>query len=260
MKKTEKIRIQAFRLIFVLAGITAIIAVISKGVQGISRYVQEASGVYYAELYTESSGGNKSGDVMNILNNSEENPWNLVLVNKWNVLSGGYSVQLKRINNGHSVDARIYPDLQEMMTAARNEGLSPLICSSYRSYAKQQSLFNNKISEYLSEGYAYEQAQEEAGKWVAPPGASEHHTGLALDIVSASYQKLDAAQENTPEQKWLMENSYKYGFILRYPNNKSKITGINYEPWHYRYVGKKAAREIYQRGICLEEYLEESGR
>lgn len=88
------------------------------------------------------------------------------------------------------------------------------------------------------------------------PGTSEHHTGLALDIVSQNYQLLDEEQENTPEQQWLMHNSYKYGFILRYPNDKSKITGIHYEPWHYRYVGKEIAKEIYEQGICLEEYLE----
>ena len=96
----------------------------------------------------------------------------------------------------------------------------------------------------------------EAGKWVAVPGTSEHQTGLALDIISSSYQVLDRDQENTAEQRWLMENSYKYGFILRYPSDKSEITGINYEPWHYRYVGKEAAKEIYEKGLCLEEYLE----
>ena len=90
---------------------------------------------------------------------------------------------------------------------------------------------------------------------MARPGTSEHQLGLALDIVSTSYTNLDKKQERTKEQKWLMANSYKYGFILRYPSDKCDITGINYEPWHYRYVGKAAAKEIYEKGICLEEYL-----
>ena len=90
---------------------------------------------------------------------------------------------------------------------------------------------------------------------MAPPGTSEHQTGLALDIVAASYQLLDEGQEDTAEQQWLMANSWKYGFILRYPSEKSDITGIGYEPWHYRYVGRAAAAEIYHSGVCLEEFL-----
>lgn len=95
----------------------------------------------------------------------------------------------------------------------------------------------------------------EAARWVAPPGTSEHQTGLALDIVSADYQLLDEKQAETPEQQWLMEHCWEYGFVLRYPTDKSAVTGIGYEPWHYRYVGKEAAREMVRRGVCLEEYL-----
>ncbi|MBP3292640.1 MAG: M15 family metallopeptidase, partial [Clostridia bacterium] len=108
---------------------------------------------------------------------------------------------------------------------------------------------------YLDKGYSQEEAEAEAGKWVAIPGTSEHQTGLAVDIVALSYQLLDRGQEDTAEQKWLMENSYKYGYILRYPTDKSDITGIYYEPWHYRYVGKDVAKELYESGLCLEEYL-----
>lgn len=143
-----------------------------------------------------------------------------------------------------------------MMDDARLQGLSPTICSSFRTMDKQKTLYNNKVQTYLSQGYSKEQAEIEAAKWIAFPGTSEHQTGLAVDIVSHNYQSLDREQENTPEQKWLMENSYKYGFVLRYPEDKSDITGINYEPWHYRYVGVDAAKKIYEGGICLEEYLE----
>ncbi len=107
----------------------------------------------------------------------------------------------------------------------------------------------------MGQNYSQEEAKKKAAQWIAIPGTSEHQTGLALDIVSSSYQLLNKEQENTPEQKWLIENSYKYGFILRYPSDKTNITGIEYEPWHYRYVGKETAKEITERGICLEEYL-----
>lgn len=181
--------------------------------------------------------------------------WRLILVNQWNKLPNDYSINLTQLRNGNAIDERAYPDLQDMMDAARAEGLSPLICSSYRTMEEQERLYDEKVSQYLAEGYSQETAEAEASKWVAVPGTSEHQTGLAVDIVALSYQILDEHQEDTAEQKWLMENEYKYGFILRYPTEKSHITGVNYEPWHYRYVGKEAAREIYEQGISLEEYL-----
>ena len=141
------------------------------------------------------------------------------------------------------------------MDDCRAEGLNPLICSSYRTREKQEELFKNKVDQYLSYGYSQEDAKKAAGELVAIPGTSEHQLGLALDIVDISYQLLDEKQEDTPVQKWLLSNSWKYGFVLRYPNDKSEITGISYEPWHYRYVGKEAAKKIFDEKICLEEYL-----
>lgn len=183
-------------------------------------------------------------------------PWNLLLVNPWNFIPEDFSVELAELEDGHQVDERLAADLTTMMADMRAEGLSPLICSSYRTDEKQQSLFRKKVESYLEKGYSLVEADEAAGKWIAVPGTSEHQTGLAVDIIDSGYPYLDEAQENTQVQKWLMANSWKYGFILRYPSDKSHITGIWYEPWHYRYVGKEAAKEIYDRGICLEEYLE----
>ncbi len=183
------------------------------------------------------------------------NMWNLLLVNPWNSMPKDFSVDLVSIGNGHSIDERAYDDLKEMLRDAKKKGLSMFVCSSYRTNKKQTTLYNNKVNKYIAQGYSRERAKEKAGMWVARPGTSEHQLGLALDIVSTSYTGLDKAQEKTKEQKWLMANSYKYGFILRYPSDKCDITGIGYEPWHYRYVGKTAAKEIYEKGICLEEYL-----
>ena len=187
---------------------------------------------------------------------SEADDWNMILVNKWNPAPEGYETELADAEQGYQVDARIVEDLLDMLEDARAEGLSPRICSAYRSHEKQIRLYNNKVREYLDKGYSAEKAEEEAGKWVAVPGTSEHETGLAVDIVAASYQLLDEGQEKTKEQQWLMENCYKYGFILRYPNEKSELTGIYYEPWHYRYVGKEAAAQIFEMDICFEEYKE----
>ena len=182
--------------------------------------------------------------------------WRLLLVNRWNPIPDGYTFELTQLKQGHAVDSRAYPDLQEMMDACRAAGLDPKICSSYRTQDKQQELYENKIQRLMDEGYSYERAVEEAGTVVAVPGTSEHQTGLALDIVDASYQHLDEAQEDTQVQQWLMEHSWEYGFVLRYPNGKSETTGIIYEPWHYRYVGREAAREMTELGLCLEEYVD----
>ena len=179
----------------------------------------------------------------------------LTLVNFENTIPKDWKVDLVQLNNGQSVDRRIYDDLIAMLQAAKSEGLNPLICSSYRTNEKQEQLYQNKVSEYLSQGYSKVEASDKAAFWVARPGTSEHQLGLAVDIVSTKNQRLDRSQENTVEQQWLIQNSWKYGFVLRYPTNKNSITGVGYEPWHYRYVGKEHAKQINELGVCLEEYV-----
>lgn len=186
--------------------------------------------------------------------------WMLTLVNPWNPLPEDYTCTLTNLSNGHSVDERCYPDLQAMMDACRAAGLSPVICSSYRSREKQEELFQSKVDRLIAQGYSRENAKAEAAKSVALPGTSEHQLGLAVDVVDLNNQNLDSTQEATAVQQWLMAHSWEYGFILRYPNDKSDLTGIIYEPWHYRYVGKDAAAEIYRQGLCLEEYLDQAAQ
>lgn len=182
--------------------------------------------------------------------------WALLLINPWNKIPDNHSVELTPIEYGHSIDSRAHADLQQMLADCRAAGLFPLICSSYRTTEKQQALYQSKINRLITEGCAPAAAETEAAKVVAIPGYSEHQTGLALDIVDATHQALNTTQETTRVQKWLMTHSWKYGFVLRYPNGKSDITGIIYEPWHYRYVGKAAAKEMKDLDVCLEEYLE----
>ena len=188
---------------------------------------------------------------------SKEEAWKLTLVNKWNPMEEGYKPAVAEIENNYYFDARAVGYLQEMLAAGRREGLDFWVCSAYRTVEKQTDLFEDKVRRVTAEtGLTGDAAREKAGTEVAFPGTSEHNLGLAVDIVARDYQILDEKQARTEEAQWLKENCWKYGFILRYPTDKTEETGIIFEPWHYRYVGEKAAKEIMERGICLEEYLD----
>ncbi len=179
----------------------------------------------------------------------------IVLVNPWNAVPAGYEVELTTINAEHKIASIAYADYAAMMADCEAAGMQPAICSSYRTQEYQEELFRHKVESCMAEGLSEADATERAGHTVAVPGTSEHQLGLALDIVDNRNWKLDESQANMPTQQWLMENSWRYGWILRYPNEKSAVTGIIYEPWHYRYVGREVAAEIHALGICLEEYL-----
>ena len=194
------------------------------------------------------------GNVYSKLSNTHEiqvpKEWNLIVVNRWNELPEDYDVELTELSNGQMVDSRIYPYLQEMFDAARTEGVYPVVREGYRTAEEQQEILDDKIQSYINQGYSQVKAERTAKEWVALPGTSEHQLGIAVDI---NADKSKCSNEDVYE--WLAENAYKYGFVLRYPPGKQKITGTSYEPWHYRYVGEEAAKEIYERGICLEEYF-----
>ena len=188
---------------------------------------------------------------------NEIEEWMLVLVNAENPLPDNHSPNMKSLPNGLQFDERAINHLNEMLSAMRKEGLSPVVCSAYRTIEFQRALFSNKVAQLVASGFSQTQAETEARKSIAYPGTSEHNLGLAADIVSMDYQLLDDKQAETPEVRWLLENCAEYGFILRYPRGKEAITGITYEPWHFRFVGVTAAREIMVSGLCLEEYLSE---
>lgn len=180
----------------------------------------------------------------------------IYLVNPWNYLPEDYTVELTPISETHQIAAIAYEDFLDMVTACEAAGFEPAVCSSYRTQEYQEKLYQNRIARYVQAGNSVEKATELAGRSVAVPGTSEHQLGLALDLVDNKNWRLDESQAKTPTQQWLMENSWRYGWILRYPNEKSEITGIIYEPWHYRYVGKTIAKEIHELDVCLEEYLD----
>lgn len=189
--------------------------------------------------------------------NEETRPWYLMLVNQSHPMEDGYVPELANIDDSHQVDARVLEPLQNMLKAASDEGYSLYVCSAYRSVDRQKELFNESMIDYVNQGMTYYEAAIETAKSIVWPGESEHATGLAMDIVSSDYAGLDEKQGETDDQKWLMEHCYEYGFILRYPKDKSEDTGIIYEPWHYRYVGVEAALAIRDQGVTLEEYLNE---
>ncbi len=180
--------------------------------------------------------------------------WNLMLVSEGYPLAEGYVPVLATIESRWQVDERIAGAAESMLDDCRDAGLDPIICSAFRSVDQQEALFADRIGRSKAEGLEADAAVSSAAEIVAVPGSSEHHTGLALDIVAYDYQLLDEGQEETPENQWLREHCAEYGFILRYPTGKTGETGIIYEPWHFRYVGVKAAREIMEQGITLEEY------
>jgi D-alanyl-D-alanine carboxypeptidase len=181
---------------------------------------------------------------------SENNGWNLILVNSDNYIPNNYEVELTELSNGEKIDSRVYPELQEMFNAARAEGLELFVAAGYRTKEKQEQLLDEKIEAYVNEGHSKSESKKLAKQWVAVPGTSEHQIGIAVDI------NADTAKSSSDKvYNWLAANGYKYGFIKRYPSDKTDITGVINEPWHYRYVGREAAKEIYLQGVCLEEYI-----
>ena len=181
----------------------------------------------------------------------EDGDWCLILVNKDNPVPEDYEVKLTDLTNGNQVDSRIYPKLQEMFDDARSYGMDLFVREGYRTREDQQSIMDSRVEAYEAEGYSEEEAIEFAKQYVAEPGTSEHELGISVDINANN----DVSDDDTI-YTWLDENAYKYGFIKRYPENKIDITGINNEPWHYRYVGLKAAQEMKDMDLCLEEYLD----
>ena len=152
------------------------------------------------------------------------------------------------------MDSRIYPALQQMFDDMRDQGVYPFVRAGYRSAGDQRKLLRKRILSAIQDGASFGEAIAGAEKYVAEPGTSEHELGLAVDI------NADADRSTSDEvYGWLAQNAWKYGFVLRYPADKTDITGIDYEPWHYRYVGQEAAKEMHKKGLCLEEYLGAAG-
>ena len=180
-----------------------------------------------------------------------------LLINAENILPETYTFEHYTLKSGKEIDTRILPDLQSMLTACNDAGFEYNIVSAYRDRDYQQTLVDADTAKYMEEeGLSEEEARKKALASTQIPGCSEHEAGLALDIRSPEEDTLTEDLENDPTNSWLIHNSYKYGFILRYPKDKTDKTGITYEPWHFRYVGVEIATFLYNNNLCLEEFYE----
>jgi D-alanyl-D-alanine carboxypeptidase len=190
-----------------------------------------------------------------VLTKDDLSKWNLIVVNSKSPLDKSFRVDLVETVGGYLVDVRIYEALENMIADAAQDGVTLTICSAYRSVKDQLKLLEKKTYTLLVQGIDTDLAFAKAQQYLADPGESEHHTGLAVDIIAPGVTILDENFEKTGAFEWLSENAHRYGFIIRYPKGKEAITGFNYEPWHYRYVGTEHATAIKKSGLCLEEYL-----
>lgn len=185
----------------------------------------------------------------------------LVLVNREHALEeGAYEDSLRSICNGRlQASDYLYDDLVDLLAAADEAGYQYWIASAYRSRERQQELVDEDVARHMAQGMNRQQALEKTYKQTMPAGKSEHETGLALDILCSENLNMDVTQAEEPGNKWLAEHAWEYGFILRYPADKEAVTGILYEPWHFRYVGKAAAAFLWENDLTLEEFWEVLG-
>jgi len=181
--------------------------------------------------------------------------WQYRLVNPWHALPDDFAPQITQLPSGAYFDVRAADALEAFVAAGNAEGISMFVSSGYRDMATQRYLYERKVKSKTDQGFSRGEAEAYARRIVAYPGTSEHNLGLAADIVDQRYDLLTSAFADTAAGQWLRTHCAEYGFILRYPQGKEEITGIIYEPWHFRYVGKEAAAYIMENGICYEEFL-----
>ena len=180
----------------------------------------------------------------------------LLLVNTEHPLPEDYHFEIANLSCGVPVDAEIRGALEAMLDDCRAAGGEPRVSTAYRDMQLQTEIFEKRTQMNMELGLSREEAIKKTATLVAWPGCSEHHTGLAVDILSEDRDLPNDQFGTTPEGKWLAANCARYGFILRYPADKTAVTGIIYEPWHFRYVGTVHAEQMMASGLCLEEYVE----
>lgn len=181
----------------------------------------------------------------------DKDKWNLTLINAKYRIPDSYEPDLVYVcDSSQRLDRKVAEAYEKMYAGALKDDITLTPHSGYRSYDLQEKSFDKKMNFYLGQGLSKEEAVKQTAMRIMPAGSSEHNLGYAMDIICAS-----AWFENTKEFNWLQENAQDYGFILRYPEDKQDITGVTYEPWHWRYVGVEAAKEMKENNQVLEEYL-----
>lgn len=186
--------------------------------------------------------------------------WNLVLVNENHPIIEEPK-NLVDIGDGKLIDERVLPHYNDLAKAAEEANIELVVVSSFRSVSEQEAIVERDTNQYINQGYAEDEARKEAMGYLTEPGLSEHHTGMALDVLEANWYNdgnmLEQEFGETKAGKWLEENVCHYGFVIRYERGKEQLTGINYEPWHIRYVGKENAEYMIANHLSLEEYVEQ---
>ncbi len=215
---------------------------------------QDGTDAQASDAATASGNADDSGKASDDASSVDKSSWELTLVNKTHPLPADWKIELAEVADGKYVDARIADQFNQMIEDCRAAGFTDVFVNqAYRSHEEQQAIWDEFYNQYIGEGYSAEEATKLTGESVAVPGTSEHELGLAADICSIEFDET----YNAPIQTWLRENGHKYGFIQRYPEGKESITGTKNENWHFRYVGVEAAKQIYESGQVLEEYLGE---
>ncbi len=186
--------------------------------------------------------------------------WSLRVVDKDHPLQPDFTVDLMAVTGGQLVEKNIAYLVELMLADAAEAGIELVVVSGYRSVAQQEKLIRTRMYSYVLQGLTIEEARRQAEASLDPPGLSEHHTGLAIDIASADHRALDAGFAETSAYAWLSQNAFRYGLVLRYPKGKQGATGQGFRPWHYRYVGVENAVAMQRHQLCLEEYLEQAPR
>ena len=201
---------------------------------------------------TNETGTENSSNTVTASNNlSLLDDWQIRLVNRENPLPDDFTVELENLDASRKFGKRAIEPLKQMICDMRDQGIKNIWAqSTYRSIEYQKGLYEKSINKYLKQGKSQEEAQKLTDEYINRPGTSEHHLGLAVD-----FNNVDEGFENTKAYEWLLENASDYGFILRYPKEKEDITGIEYEPWHWRYVGPEHAKKMKEQNLCLEEYV-----
>lgn len=202
-------------------------------------------------IHTDVKVQNETVNVFSNIAESGKIDWRIRLVNKENPLTEDFDVELASIDGTRKFDKRAIEPLQQMIKDMKSQGISNVWAqSTYRSIDYQKRLYQNSVNKYLARGKTQEEAENLTEEYINRPGTSEHHLGLAVD-----FNNVKEGFEDTKAYNWLQENASKYGFILRYPRDKEEITGIKYEPWHWRYVGQEHAEKMKNENLCLEEYV-----
>ena len=208
------------------------------------------------QTQVDSQAESSASQNIDVSSTTNSNDWRMILANKNTPLPDGYAPELQTLADSQlQMQKEAAQAFDEMRKAANATGLTLMACSAYRSVERQQELFNAEIEKWKGKGMNQQEAEQKATTVVMIPGRSEHNTGLAVDVGSVTNQRIEEDFEKEPEFAWLQEHAAEYGFILRYPKDKQAITGVTYEPWHYRYVGVENAKKIKEKGLCLEEYL-----